>query len=81
MPTPIGSSKPWKEMTRREIIQRLILFTIFCGVIASIGVWKLVAPYPRDAIWLPIVCIVFALLVVSAVYIGAIQELKRRKRK
>ena len=68
-------------MTRREFIQTLILFTIFGGVVASIGVWKLVAPQPGGSILLPIILIIFALSVVSAVYIGAIQEFKRRKRK
>ena len=81
MPAPIGSFKPCKEMTRRELIQSLIFSTIFSGVVASIGVWKLVAAQPRESILLPIVLIVFALSLVSAVYMGAIQELKRRKRK
>jgi O-antigen/teichoic acid export membrane protein len=81
MPAPITSFKPWKEMTRRELIQSLVLFTIFGGVIAGIGVWKLVAPQPRESILLPIILIVFALSGVSAVYVGVIQELKRRKQK
>jgi hypothetical protein len=81
MPAPTGRIKPWKEMTGREILQTLFLFSIFGGVVASIGVWKLVVPQPTGSLLLPIILIVFSLSLVTTVYIGAIKELKRRKRK
>ena len=81
MPAPIVPGKPLKEMTRRELILLLICFTILGGVCASFGVWKLVAPQPAESILQPISLIVCPLLLMSAVYVGVIQELKKRKRK
>jgi hypothetical protein len=81
MPAPIVPGKPLKEMTRRELILLLICFSILGGVVVSIGVWKLVAAQPRESILQPIIMIVCPLLLLSAVYIGVIQELKKRKRK
>jgi hypothetical protein len=72
--------KPLKDMTRRELILLLICFTILGGVFVSIGVWKLVAPKPRESILQPIGMIVCPSLLVGAVYVGVIQELKKRKR-
>jgi hypothetical protein len=73
--------KPLKEMTRRELFLLLICFTILGGVSVSFGVWKLIAPRPGDSILQPISIIVCPLLLMSAVYVGVIQELKKRKRK
>jgi hypothetical protein len=81
MPPAFIPGKPLKERTRRELVLLLIYFTIFGGVVASIGIWKLVAPRPGESILLPIIFMVIALPLVSAVYVGAVQELKKRKRK
>jgi len=81
MPAPMLPGKPFKDMTKRELILLLVCFTIFGGFIASIGVWKLAAPQHRESIVLPISMIVCALSLMSAVYVGAIQELNKRKRK
>ncbi len=81
MPAPIVPGKPLKEMTRRELILLLICFTILGGVFVSFGVWKFVSPQPGESILQPISMIVCPLLLVSAVYVGVIQELKKRKRK
>ena len=81
MPAPSVPGKPFKEMTRRELILLLIWFTILGGVSISFGVWELVSHQPGEQIWKPIIIIVCPLLLMSAVYVGAIQELKKRKRK
>lgn len=81
MPPPGIPGKPFKEMTRQELILLLIWFTILGGVVASFGVWKLVAHQPGESLLLPISMVVCALSLMSAVYVGAIQELKKRKRK
>ena len=81
MPAPIVPGKPLKEMTRQELILLLIGFTILGGVVVGIGVWKLVALQPRESILQPISMIVCPLLLMSAVYVGVIQELKKRKQK
>jgi hypothetical protein len=81
MPAPGVPGKPFKEMTRRELILLLIWFTILGGVSVSFGVWKLVSHQPGESILQPIIIIVCPLLLMSAVYVGAIQELKKRKRK
>ena len=78
---PALPGKPLKEMTRRELILLLICFTILGGVFASFGVWKLVSPQSGESILQPISMIVCPLLLMSAVYVGVIQELKKRKRK
>lgn len=77
MPAPfIPPSKPWQEMTRREIIQSLVVITIVGGVVACIGVWGLV----KGRILAPIVFLSFSLLM-SVKYVRGIRELKRRERK
>lgn len=81
MPAPITPGKPLKEMTRQELILLLIWFTILGGVFVSFGVWELVSPRPGESILRPISMIVGPLLLMSAVYLGVIQELKKRKRK
>ena len=81
MPAPGVPGKPFKEMTRRELILLLVWFTILGGVSVSFGVWKLISHQPGEPIWKPIIIIVCPLLLMSAVYVGAIQELKKRKRK
>ena len=81
MPAPIVPGKPLKEMTRRELILLLISITILGGGGVSIGVWRLVAPQPGESILQPISMIVCPLLLMSAVYVGVSQELKKRKRK
>ena len=81
MPAPIVPGKPLKEMTRRELILLLVCFTILGGVIAGFGVGRLVAPRPGESILQPISMIVCPLLLMSAIYVGVIQELKNRKRK
>jgi len=81
MAAPMTPGKPLKEMTRRELILLLICFTILGGVIVSFGVWKLVSPQPGESILQPISMIVCPLLLMSAVYVGVILELKKRKRK
>jgi hypothetical protein len=81
MAAPMTPGKPLKEMTKRELILLLICFTILGGVVVSIGVWKLVAPRPSESVLQPISMIVCPLLLMSAVYVGVIQELKKRKRK
>ena len=78
---PITPGKPFKEMTRRELILLLICFTILGGVSVSFGVWKLVSLQTGESILQPISVIVCPLLLMSAVYVGVIQELKKRKRK
>ena len=80
MPAPIVPGKPLKEMTRRELILLLICFTILGGVFVSFGIWKLVSPQPGASILQPISMIVCPLLLMSAAYVGVIQELKKRKR-
>jgi len=81
MPAPMVPGKPFKEMTRRELILLLICFTILGGVFISVGIWKLVSPQAGESILLPMSIIVCPLLVMSAVYVGVVQELKKRKRK
>jgi hypothetical protein len=81
MPAPGVPGKPFKEMTRRELILLLIWFTILGGVGVGFGVWKLVTARSGESILQPIIIIVCPLLLMSAVYVGAIQELKKRKRK
>ena len=80
MPAPIVPGKPLKEMTRRELILLLIGFTVLGGVFVSFGVWRLVSPRPDESILQPISMIVCPLLLMSAVYVGVIQEFKKRKR-
>lgn len=81
MPPPGVPGKPFKEMTRRELIRLLICFSILGGVCVSFGVCELVSHQPGEPISKPISIIVCALLLMIAVYAGAIQELKKRKRK
>lgn len=81
MPAPITPGKPLKEMTRRELILLLVCFTILGGVLVGLGVWKLVAHQPSDSNLKTIGIIVCPLLLMSAVYVGVFQELKKRKRK
>ena len=68
-------------MTRGELILLLISFTIIGGVLVSLGIWKLVAHQPSDSNLETIGIIVCPLLLMSAVYVGVFQELKKRKRK
>ena len=81
MAAPMTPGKPLKEMTRRELILLLICSTILGGIIAGFGVWKLISPQPGESISQPISMIVCPLLLMGAVYVGAIQELKKRKQK
>ena len=81
MPAPIVPGKPLKEMTRRELILLLIVFTVLGGGFVIIGAWRLVSPKPDESILQPISMIVCALLLMSAVDVGVIQELKKRKRR
>jgi hypothetical protein len=81
MPAPFVPGKPLKEMTRQELILLLICFTILGGVPISFGVFKLVSRQPGQSVLQPIGMIVCPSLLMSAVYVGAIQELKKRKRK
>jgi hypothetical protein len=81
MAAPMTPGKPLKDMTRRELFLLLIWSTIVCGVPVVFGIRKLVSHQPGEPIWKPIIIIVCPLLLMSAVYVGAIQELKKRKRK
>ena len=80
MPAPGVPGKPLKDMTRRELVLSLIWVTVLGGVSVGFGVWKLVSNQ-GEPIWKPIIIIVCPLLLMIAVFVGAIQELKKRKRK
>ena len=81
MPAPITPGKPFKDMTRRELVLLLVWFTILGGIPVSFGVWKLVSHQHGESLLQPAIIIVCPLLLMSAVYVGVIQELKKRKRK
>lgn len=78
---PITPGKLFKEMTKRELILMVIWFTILCGIVLLLGVRELVSSQPEDSTLKQIGMIVAPLLLMSAVWVGVVQEFKTRKRK